>query len=54
VAIAIETLRVLRGALLRRAHALVVESASQHQDELLADWHLARAKRPLVPVAPLE
>lgn len=53
-AIAIETLEVVEGTLPRRALALVLEWASQHRDELRSDWELARAERPLVPVAPLE
>jgi hypothetical protein len=38
----------------RRPHAFVLEWASQHRDELLVDWQLARVSRPLLPVAPLE
>ena len=50
----IATLAVLTGALPRRPHAFVLEWASQHRDELLVDWQLARVSRPLLPVAPLE
>jgi hypothetical protein len=45
---------VISGALPRRAHGLVLEWAALHRPELLADWSLARAERPLMPVAPLE
>ena len=51
---AITTLAVLSGALPKRAHAFVLEWASQHREELLADWNLARAGKPLAAVAPLE
>lgn len=42
VAIDIRTLQVLEGRIAPRALGLVIEWASQHQDELLADWELAR------------
>ncbi len=50
----IATLTVLTGALPRRAHALVLEWAALHRAELQADWDLARERRPLTAVAPLE
>lgn len=50
----IDTLRVLEGALPRRAAAMVVEWAEAHRDELAADWDLARAAQPLNRIAPLE
>ena len=40
--ISIETLGVLRGALPRRAMALVLEWAGNHRSELLEDWELCR------------
>lgn len=46
--------RTLDGALPPRVLGLVVEWATQHQDELLADWVRASRQLPLVPVAPLE
>ena len=52
--IEIDTLAVYQGELPRRVHAFVLEWASQHRDELRADWELARTRQPLVPVAPLE
>jgi len=52
-AIAIETLAIIRGRLSPRAHALVVEWAALHADELLADWDLAQAGLPLKRIAPL-
>jgi len=50
----IETLRVREGKLPRRALALVLEWAAAHRDELLEDWHLAEAHRPLNRIDPLE
>jgi hypothetical protein len=52
--IAMDTLRVLDGAVPTRALGLVLEWASLHRDELLQNWELARAKAPLVPIPPLE
>ena len=50
----IHTLDVLEGQLPRRARALVVEWASLHRAELLANWELARRQLPLRPIEPLE
>ena len=36
-----KTLSVINGALPARAHAMVLEWASLHRDELLEDWRLA-------------
>jgi hypothetical protein len=52
--IAIGSLAVLEGALPARALGLVVESASQHQAELLANWRLAAEQKPLLAIEPLE
>ena len=52
--IAIESLKVLDGALPTRALGLVLEWVSMHRDELDANWRLARAKQPLESIAPLE
>lgn len=51
---ALDTLLVLRGGLPRRAHALVLEWAAFHRDELRADWERARRGEALQPIAPLE
>jgi hypothetical protein len=51
--LAIDTLAIIRGRLSARAHALVVEWASLHSDELRADWELARSGLPLRRIAPL-
>lgn len=44
---------LLAGELSRRDLALVREWASQHQDELLANWWRARRYEPLRRIAPL-
>jgi hypothetical protein len=51
--IALESLRVIDGALPSRVLGLVLEWAAVHRDELVADWARARAKEPLLPIAPL-
>lgn len=50
----IETLRVYAGALPRRVLALVLEWANIHRDELMTNWNLAAAHRPLNRIEPLE
>ena len=52
--IEIESLSLLGGRLAPRALGLVIEWAAQHQDELRANWELARRHAPLHPIAPLE
>jgi len=42
VEIEINTLSILAGKLPPRPMGLVMEWASRHQDELMADWELAR------------
>ena len=53
VVVVIDTLEILRGRLSPRAHALVVEWASLHADDLRADWGLAKASLPLRRIEPL-
>ena len=53
IAVEIRTLRVLEGTLPPRAMGLVMEWASQHQDELLANWEEARDDRPPRTIDPL-
>ena len=50
----IETLNVTRGGLPRRAHALVLEWAALHRNELRDDWERARKEKPLVEIEGLE
>ena len=52
-AIDIQTLRILEGTLQPRALGLVVEWASQHQDELMKDWDLAEKDLPPAKIEPL-
>jgi hypothetical protein len=51
--IEIGTLQVLDGSLPPRALGLVVEWASQHEEELMNNWDEARLRRPLGKIAPL-
>ncbi|MDI9333922.1 MAG: DUF4160 domain-containing protein [Cytophagales bacterium] len=44
----------MSGKLPPRALGLVMERASQHKIELMADWHLARQQAELKRIAPLE
>jgi len=50
----IRTLGVLQGRLPAKAAGLVVEWASLHQQELLAQWELARQHQPLAKIEPLQ
>jgi hypothetical protein len=50
----IDTLELCEGELPRRARALVVEWASLHRRELLANWERARQELPLQPIEPLD
>ncbi len=52
--IAIETLQLHEGQIPRRALALVLEWAAEHQQELIEDWKLAEAHQPLNQIPPLE
>ena len=47
------TLNVIRGELPTRAHALVLEWASMHREELLEDWKLASEMKEIKKIAPL-
>ncbi|WP_234730082.1 DUF4160 domain-containing protein [Acidocella facilis] len=49
----IQTLEVIRGSLPKRAMAMVVEWAQQHQDELKEDWELCVQKQSPKPIDPL-
>jgi len=53
-AFSISDLRLLDGSLPPRVTALVLEWAFQHRQELMQDWKLATAKKPLKPIPPLE
>jgi hypothetical protein len=49
----VRDLRVLRGALPRRAMALVLEWATDHRDELMEDWNLCSQLKAPKPIDPL-
>lgn len=53
ITVAIET-GVVTGRFPRRALRHVLEWYELHKDDLLADWELAQARRPLQKIAPLE
>ena len=44
---------LLEGNLPPRALGLVMEWAEIHRTELMTDWELARAQKPLKPIEPL-
>jgi hypothetical protein len=50
----IQTLKLIIGELPQRAHALVLEWASLHREELLEDWNLASIPDTLKSIKPLE
>ena len=50
----IRTLTVFSGRLSPRVTGLVIEWATLHQRELLADWERAQAREELQKIAPLE
>jgi hypothetical protein len=50
----IRNLSAFSGRLPPRAVGLVIEWATLHQEELLADWERARARQQLQKIAPLE
>ena len=54
VAIEVASLRVLEGRLPSRALGLVIEWASQHQEELMMNWEAARSNQPLNKIQPLQ
>lgn len=50
----VESLEVLRGGLPSRHERLVREWAALHRDELMRNWELARAGKPLEAIEPLK
>ncbi len=52
--ISIHDLALLSGKLPPKVLGLVMEWASQHQQELLSDWKLAEQLQPLKSIQPLE
>jgi len=53
VTVDIET-GVVHGDFSKRALGLILEWLDLHKDELLQDWDLAQARKPLKKIAPLE
>lgn len=51
--ILIETLEIKGGRLPKRVYSLVLEWATEHRDELMKDWELAREKKMLNKIEPL-
>jgi hypothetical protein len=49
----IADLRLIEGHLPKRIISLVLEWAFEHRDELMEDWELARAEKPLRDIPPL-
>jgi hypothetical protein len=49
----IADLRLMEGALPPRVLSLVVEWAFQYRPDLMEDWDLARAEKPLKKIPPL-
>ena len=49
----IADLKLIEGHLPRRVISLVLEWAFEHRDELMEDWKLAIAKKPLRKILPL-
>ena len=49
----IQSLSMIGGQLSPRALGLVIEWATQHQDELFEDWDRARQMQPLQKIDPL-
>jgi hypothetical protein len=52
--IGIDPVELLEGKLPANAKTLILEWATQHQNELMADWELARQQAPLNKIDPLE
>ncbi len=50
----IETLEIIKGKLPKRVLALVVEWSIEHRSELRVDWNLAKLRKPLDKIKPLE
>jgi hypothetical protein len=53
VAIDIRSLAVMHGSIAARSLGLVMEWASLHRAELMEDWRLASAGRPVRKIEPL-
>jgi hypothetical protein len=54
IAIGIHSLRILEGHIPPRALGIVIEWASQHKDELLSNWELAKSNQHPKKIEPLK
>ena len=54
IAIEIHSLRILEGHIPPRALGIVIEWASQHKDELLSNWELAKSNQHPKKIEPLK
>lgn len=54
VIIDIDSLKILGGSFSPRALGLVIEWASQHKEELMANWELAKNNMELKKIDPLK
>lgn len=52
--ISIQDLAILEGDLPPKAVGLIMEWGRTHKEDLLKDWDLAREKKSLFPIEPLE
>jgi hypothetical protein len=52
--ITINDFSILQGDLPPKAIGLVMEWATLHRNDLLREWELAKIKKPLFPIIPLE
>lgn len=50
----INTLTIIRGSLPSRAHAMVLEWASLHREELMDNWKLATEMKEIKKIEPLK
>lgn len=52
--IEIESLKLIKGDLPPRVLGLIIEWAVQHKSELLSNWEIARERKPLSKIEPLQ
>ncbi len=53
ITIAIRNFQIIKGSLPSKALSLIIEWASNHQEELLENWVLSKEHRPLKKIDPL-
>ena len=52
--VSIWPLKIIQGEAPRRVHDMVIEWATQHQQELLSAWQRCQGGQPALRIAPLE